>query len=869
MPHASLYVCVLITEPLFSFSVLGTVKIQHLMKFITMKYGLNSESFVVDVIYKGDIIPQDYTLIDVAYYYKWEKNAPMQFFYRIFKKNKVLLKRRKRKSKSEDKISDGKKPRHIELSNNKNDSNQNSDNKNNNNNNKSNSGKSNNSESAKNGSSEIIGCRTVSTNSAGVHKSPPCLKKQDETGGQKTKSVHEKKVGFKLDQAPAEKEVKTNSKAKGKVKCASDNNTTDKKEAGSSPVQYPGPPILKPEMITKIVAKKETNHVKVINNGQHNNEDSSDEDDDKPPSEKKLKIDESTLKIDESIENNCENQTNNIKIKVSADDVKKVEPKASVVQTELTKVLPKKEVGVINNKVNNHCPKKESAEIKDEKPVKTALGQQQQQDKKPNVNVIKPKLLPVSSSPSSTKQKSTANTLGNIVNNLAKKQLGATFKNNDTNVQASKAQPPKSILGGQTTITKKDVKKDQVNPLKNNVKKCSDDFEFPDISKPKDISPPKGIPKDTSVTVRSVASTGSTASSTSTAKVSFSNSFKSKNGSNSMMDFVKASNQSPKSSSSPTSNGLSPSKQQQKSSTSSTLSDLRQFRKDSGNKTMPNGTPVPTPVTSSNHQTPRRSPIVPSLTSRNLTFGNSKSVGQGQQGSKTSSNSSSNNSKSSPPSSFSAVLSKPLPKPGEASSATANSFLAQANNLSALAALGGLGANLGAFTDEQQRAFLRNMAAVGMFQPPIAGLHGGPAASVTQQLPSNRLKLTVSQAKNNSPVNNSVNQNPLQMLPSLASHMSPESQWKMFSPLAAAAAAQQSGNIGSNGLNHHHSNNSSKYSSLSKNLNQSIRQIPNPSLLTKQASEAQQQQLLQRAIASQVSAAAAVAAANARTSLSQ
>ena len=39
-------------------------------------------------------------------------------------------------------------------------------------------------------------------------------------------------------------------------------------------------------------------------------------------------------------------------------------------------------------------------------------------------------------------------------------------------------------------------------------------------------------------------------------------------------------------------------------------------------------------------------------------------------------------------------------------------------------------------------------------------------------------------------------------------------------------------------------------------------------MLTKQASE-QQQQLLQRAIVSQVSAAATVAAANARTSLSQ
>ena len=96
----------------------GTVKIQHLMKFITMKYGLNSESFVVDVIYKGDIIPQDYTLIDVAYYYKWEKDAPMQFFYRIFKHQKVLLKRRKRKSLCEDKISDPKKARTLEVANN-------------------------------------------------------------------------------------------------------------------------------------------------------------------------------------------------------------------------------------------------------------------------------------------------------------------------------------------------------------------------------------------------------------------------------------------------------------------------------------------------------------------------------------------------------------------------------------------------------------------------------------------------------------------------------------------------------------------------------------------------------------------------------
>merc|ERR1712193_425302 len=109
--------------------------------------------------------------------------------------------------------------------------------------------------------------------------------------------------------------------------------------------------------------------------------------------------------------------------------------------------------------------------------------------------------------------------------------------------------------------------------------------------------------------------------------------------------------------------------------------------------------------------------------------------------------------------------------------------------------------------------------------------------------PSNRLKPTVSQAKNNSSSGHSGFQGMIP--PSLANHLSPENQWKMFSPLAAAAQAASGNTGGTNGLNNH----ASKYSSLSKNLNQSIRQIPNPSLLTKQASE--QQQLLQRAIATQ------------------
>ena len=638
------------------------------MKFITMKYGLNGDSFVVDVIYKGDIIPEDYTLIDVAYYYKWEKNAPMQFFYRIFKKNKVLLKRRKRKSRSEDKISDGKKPRPVECTNNtKSDSNKNTINE------KLNADKSkNDSENNKNGGNEIIGCRTVS------NSNPPAL--QDET----------------------KKE------------------TIEKKDKKNEPVLPP--PTLKP-----ITAKKEEKM-----------EESSD-DDDKPPSEKKLKIDESS----------------------DVDTIKKVETKSE---------LP------MNKKEEKDIIKAEEAKPK---PVL-------------ETKVIKPKLT--SASNSTTPNKPRNHMLTDIVNNLAKKQLGSL--NNKTNPKSTPV-PPSTLLGGQTTITKKD-----------NVNKKEETKNTKKLEAPKRDINPKGVPSGTSVTVKSMLPS-SASSSTSPTTVSFSNSFKSKNGSNSMMNFVQAST--------PNTNGLSPSKK----APSSTLSDLRQFRKE------PTKTTSGPPTTS-------RSPIIPSLTSRTLTLGNSKI--------KTST------ATSSPicSSAFSGVLSKPLPKPGEASS-SANSFLAQANNLSALAALG-LGMT------EEQKAFFRNMAAAALLPPPITL---PSAASVTQQLPSNRLKLTVQTSKSNSITN------PLQMMPpTLASHMAPESQWKMFSPLAGTGHHHHPATNGKSG-----SSSASKY--MSKNLNQSIRQIPNPSLLTKQASDQRQQQLLQRAIASQVAAAASVAAANARTSLSQ
>ena len=80
------------------------------------KYSLD-QNFLVDVIYKEDLLPEDNTLIDVAYSYNWRKvrqivlikkifsknlfyfqTSPMRFYYRIYQKTKVLTRKRKKKS---------------------------------------------------------------------------------------------------------------------------------------------------------------------------------------------------------------------------------------------------------------------------------------------------------------------------------------------------------------------------------------------------------------------------------------------------------------------------------------------------------------------------------------------------------------------------------------------------------------------------------------------------------------------------------------------------------------------------------------------------------------------------------------------------
>ena len=49
------------------------LKMKHLKKFIVKKYGLSGEEFLVEVIYKDEIIPEEYSVIDVAYLHNYRK----------------------------------------------------------------------------------------------------------------------------------------------------------------------------------------------------------------------------------------------------------------------------------------------------------------------------------------------------------------------------------------------------------------------------------------------------------------------------------------------------------------------------------------------------------------------------------------------------------------------------------------------------------------------------------------------------------------------------------------------------------------------------------------------------------------------------
>ncbi|KFB36487.1 AGAP006403-PA-like protein [Anopheles sinensis] len=59
--------------------------IAMMKKFLVNKYGISERQFCVEIMYKVKtiVLPDYYTLMDVAYIYTWKRDAPMKYFYRI------------------------------------------------------------------------------------------------------------------------------------------------------------------------------------------------------------------------------------------------------------------------------------------------------------------------------------------------------------------------------------------------------------------------------------------------------------------------------------------------------------------------------------------------------------------------------------------------------------------------------------------------------------------------------------------------------------------------------------------------------------------------------------------------------------------
>jgi len=341
-----------------------------------------------------------------------------------------------------------------------------------------------------------------------------------------------------------------------------------------------------------------------------------------------------------------------------------------------------------------------------------------------------------------------------------------------------------------------------------------------------------------------------------------------------MMDFVQAASPklpspSSKTSSSPTRpNGLS-SNNSKKSS--SIVSDLRQFRKNpltnAGDQPIQSNNVVGNNKSSLNPS--NRTPIIPSLTpGRTLQLGNSNGSkiktsptsgsprsspgsksSQQSPSSNNSHNTSSRDNNSSNSSAFSATLSKPIPKPA----VTTASLLAQANTFAAMTALSTLGLS---YNDPQKALQLlnnmNNMSVLGA----LSNLNSTLSPPQQPQLPSNRLKLTVTNPPSSQKLaGNSNSTNPMEnLLPhSLASHMTaPDtSPWKnMFSSMVSSPVSSASNSLPV-------STSGGQIGAKFKTLNQSIRQIPNPSLLTNKQNSDPNTMAIQRVLANQVAAAAA------------
>lgn len=58
-------------------------KVTHLKKFLSSKYDLSNlkKSMNIDIIYEGDVLADDFSLMDIAYAYRWQRVSVIASLY--------------------------------------------------------------------------------------------------------------------------------------------------------------------------------------------------------------------------------------------------------------------------------------------------------------------------------------------------------------------------------------------------------------------------------------------------------------------------------------------------------------------------------------------------------------------------------------------------------------------------------------------------------------------------------------------------------------------------------------------------------------------------------------------------------------------
>jgi polycomb complex protein BMI-1-B len=74
----------------------GAMKVYHLKKWLQLKYDLKA-NHEIEILYKQDPLPDDYTMMDLAYIYSWRRNGHLSLYYKIIDK-KSLMKKRKQQA---------------------------------------------------------------------------------------------------------------------------------------------------------------------------------------------------------------------------------------------------------------------------------------------------------------------------------------------------------------------------------------------------------------------------------------------------------------------------------------------------------------------------------------------------------------------------------------------------------------------------------------------------------------------------------------------------------------------------------------------------------------------------------------------------